>query len=40
MCPEVFVQPGEPVLQLPSLGVSQFERDGHGGGEDISNAQS
>ena len=39
MGPEVFVQSGEPVLQLSCLGVSQFERDGHGCGENVSNTK-
>ena len=37
--PEVLVQPGESVLQLSSLGVSQFERNGHGSGQNVSNTK-
>ena len=40
MIPEIFVKPSEPVLEQPCLGILQFERNGHGGGDNVTNTQS
>ena len=38
--PKIFVQSCESVLEQPCLGVLEFERNGHGSGDNVPNTQS